>query len=99
MTLLKTTLLGILICLSFSLCNREENNWINVEVNGTIQKQGITSYQYGTHVLPGYALRSGSLDLDNYMGQVVTVVGYLVEGYPVDGGPDYIEVEEIKESA
>tara|TARA_B100000795_G_C22438197_1_gene300825 strand:- start:195 stop:476 length:282 start_codon:yes stop_codon:yes gene_type:complete len=93
MRLLNSTLLGILICLSVSSCNKDENN---VETNGTIQKQGITTYQYGTHVITGYALRSGTLDLDNYIGQTVTVVGYLVKGYPVDGGPDYIEVEEIK---
>lgn len=96
MRLLKSTLIGILICLSVSSCNKDENNAINVEANGTIQKQGITSYQYGTHVITGYALRSSTLDLDNYIGQTVTVVGYLVEGYPLSGGPDYIEVEEIK---
>lgn len=77
-------------------CNKDEEKPINVEVVGTIQQQGITTYQYGTHVITGYALRSSNIDLDNYIGQTVTVIGHLVEGYPIEGGPDYIEVEEIE---
>ena len=67
-----------------------------VEVTGKIQQQGMTTYQYGTHVMAGYALRSGTIDLDKYIGQTVTLVGYRIEGYPIDGGPDFLEVEKIK---
>lgn len=69
---------------------------MKVEATGKIQKQGITTYQYGTHVIAGYTLRSSAIDLDNYIDQTVTVVGHLIEGYPIEGGPDYLEVEEIK---
>ncbi|MFT6336607.1 MAG: hypothetical protein ACJATI_003366 [Halioglobus sp.] len=69
---------------------------MKVEATGTIQEQGMTTYQYGTHVIDGYALRSSIVDLANYIGQSVTVIGHLIEGYPIDGGPDYFEVEEIK---
>ena len=64
--------------------------------------QGITTYMYGTHVLTNdlgqtlYALRSKSLVLDDYIGQSVEISGIKVQGYPVDGGPDFLEVSEIK---
>ena len=69
---------------------------MRIEATGKIQQQGITTYQYGTHCLAGYALRSSVINLNNYIGQTVTVVGHLVEGYPIEGGPDFLEVEEIK---
>ena len=50
---------------------------------------------YGTHVISGYALRSNTILLDNYINYNVTIVGYKIDGYPVDGGPDYIEVTDI----
>ena len=74
---------------------QNQKKTMKVKATGTIQQQGITTYQYGTHVIAQYALRSGSIDLDKYIGQRVTVVGHLIEGYPVEGGPDYLEVEEI----
>lgn len=94
--LVKLTLLGVLICLSVSSCNKDENNPNAVKVNGIIQKQGITTYQYGSHIIGGYAVYSDVLDLDKYVGKNVTVVGSLVKGYPLSGGPDYIEVKKIK---
>ena len=96
MKLLKSLFAGIMICLTVLSCDKENSNPDNIEITGTIQKQGITSYQYGAHTISGHALRSNSVDLDNYINQNITVVGYKIEGYPIDGGPDYIEVEEIK---
>lgn len=96
MKLLKSLFAGIIICLTVLSCDKENGNIDNIEITGIIQKQGITSYQYGTHTISGYALRSNSVDLDNYINQNITVVGYKIDGYPIDGGPDYIEVEEIK---
>lgn len=60
----------------------------SISAEGTIRKQGSTTYQYGTHVLDGpvrYALASSTIDLDDYTGMSVTVKGELFEGYPVDG--------------
>ena len=96
MKLLKSIIIGITICLSAVSCDKDDNNLNNVEITGTIQEQGITTYQYGTHTISGYALRSTSVTLDDYINQNVTVVGHKINGYPVDGGPDYIEVKEIK---
>jgi len=97
MKLVKPLLIGMIIYLSIISCKKEVTITPDkLELTGTIQKQGITTYQYGTHTISGYALRSSSVTLDDYINQNVTVVGHKIDGYPVDGGPDYIEVEEIK---
>tara|TARA_B100001059_G_C17309310_1_gene321210 strand:+ start:137 stop:385 length:249 start_codon:yes stop_codon:yes gene_type:complete len=82
--------------LSVISCDKDDINIDNIEITGTILKQGITAYQYGSHSISGYVLRSSSITLDDYINQNVTVIGHKIDGYPVDGGPDYIEVEEIK---
>jgi hypothetical protein len=75
---------------------------ITVTSTGIIQKQGITTYQYGSHVLTDvngktiYALRCSRYNLDNYVNRKVDIIGQKITGYPIDGGPDYIEVSFIK---
>lgn len=75
-----------------------------VTVEGTVREAGITSYQYGTHVLLGesgnllFALRSETVTLDDYVGQRVTVHGARVSGYQngaVEGGPDLLDVTRV----
>lgn len=57
---------------------------------------------YGTHVLVDgngrilYALKSNRLDLDRYVGKEVTVSGELIGGYPVEGGPEYMNVDKLR---
>jgi hypothetical protein len=91
-------LFTIIITLTFS-CKK------NVDVNklkGIIKEQGISTYMYGTHVLTNhlgetlYALRSNSVKLDDYIDKKVEISGNKIEGYPVDGGPEYLEVTKIK---
>jgi hypothetical protein len=81
-------------------CDRE-NSEEQMKLTGTIESQGMTSYQYGTHTLNTedefYALKSEKVELDQYVGMEVTISGSKIEGYPVDGGPDYILVTEVKE--
>ena len=67
-----------------------------MKTTGLIQKQGITTYMYGTHTITDYALKSNSINLDNYIDENVSIIGEKIDGYPVDGGPDYIEVKKIK---
>jgi hypothetical protein len=74
-----------------------------VTATGTIQKSGITTYMYGTHVLKDdndktlYALTSDTINLDDYVNiKNITVKGSLIRGYPVDGGPDYLMVIEVE---
>jgi hypothetical protein len=69
---------------------------MKVEATGTIQQQGMTTYQYGTHILGEFTLRSSVVDLDKYIGKSVTVVGHLIKGYPIEGGPKFLEVVLIK---
>ncbi len=57
---------------------------------------------YGTHILLDdsgktlYALKSDTINLDNFNNKKATVKGDLVEGYPVDGGPDYLNVKSVE---
>jgi len=70
----------------------------DVELEGIIQKQGITNYQYGTHVLKGkktYALKSKTISLNNYVGKKVKIQGSFIAGYPIEGGPQYVNVKKV----
>ncbi|MCP9199136.1 hypothetical protein MKO06_04400 [Gramella sp. GC03-9] len=71
------------------------------EYTGIIEASGITSYQYGTHTLRTendfYALKSDSIDLSIYEGERVTVQANTINGYPVDGGPVYLNVTEVRD--
>lgn len=71
-----------------------------MEITGTIEPQGITSYQYGTYTITNedtfYALKSETVDLDKYVGNEVTIIAEKIEGYPLEGGPDYLLVLKIK---
>lgn len=76
-------------------------NQNTMKITGTIREQGMTTYQYGTHTITTandefYALTSEAVNLDNYTNQEVTIVAEKIEGYPVDGGPDYLKVLEVK---
>jgi len=84
--------LSILSCANYPLSQNE--------MKGKINYQGITSYQYGTHTFKTgsqfFALRSSVLDLDQFVGQKVIIRFEKIIGYPVDGGPDFLEVLEVK---
>lgn len=71
-----------------------------MEITGIIEPQGITSYQYGTHTIANddtfYAIKSETVDLDDYVGKKVTVTAEKIEGYPLEGGPDYLLVLKVK---
>jgi hypothetical protein len=76
-----------------------------IQAEGRLQAQGLTLYQYGSHVLVGpqgetqFALRGADLaPLDRLIGRHVRVYGQLVPGYPVDMGPPLIEVREVAEA-
>lgn len=67
---------------------------------GRIQKQGMTTYQYGSHILKTddtfYALRSKEHDLNDYVGKKVKVISEKIAGYPISGGPEFILVLKIE---
>jgi hypothetical protein len=73
-----------------------------IVAEGLLRRQGLTSYQYGTHVLLGpagrtlYALRATALNLDAYVDRPVRLTGILVTGYPLAGGPPLLDVTAIR---
>jgi len=70
-----------------------------IELSGKLEKLGMSTFQYGTHLLKSgdktYALRSQKVNLDGYADKEVTLKGTRVDGYPIEAGPDLIEVQEI----
>ena len=85
-----------------SACSKEHYSHADSEtilLHGTIEKQGITFYQYGSHVLIGdgyvYALTTDRMDLNFYIGTEVEIRGTRIAGYPQEDGPDYIRVLAI----
>ena len=79
----------------FSACARDEA--AQVTVTGTVVKQqALTTYQYGTYGIEGHAIKSEGIDLEQYVNKKVQATGEKIEGYPVDGGPEYLEITKIK---
>lgn len=80
---------------------------------GIISEAGFTYYQYGTHQLKGsaldgnpdslnkkvtFALKSNKVDLNKWIGKDVIITGTKVKGYPVEGGPDFIDVIRVEKN-
>ena len=67
---------------------------------GLLKKAGVSSYMYGTHTISTeghtYAVRSTTINLNNYVNQNIKVKGEKIAGYPVDNGPEYIDVKAIE---
>lgn len=97
----KLLLLSIFVAI-FSGCTsfKDLNTAKQATATGTIQKTGMTTFQYGTHLLKTenktYALRSDAIKLDEYLNKKVTVKGKKVKGYPLEGGPELLDVYMIK---
>lgn len=90
--------IAILFSLLFTSCvkvSKSSSNTSSVSAYGYLQKQGVTTYNYGTHTLEGSALKSSTINLDNYLNKYVTISGHKINGYPQNGGPDFIEVESV----
>ncbi|HET8886595.1 MAG TPA: hypothetical protein VFM70_09625 [Salinimicrobium sp.] len=89
-----------LLFLTATCQNSTEKNADKMQITGTIEQQGITTYQYGTHTISSeeesYALKSDAVNLDNYLNQEVTITAEKITGYPVDGGPEYLLVLEVE---
>jgi hypothetical protein len=70
-----------------------------IVITGKIIPLGMTTFQYGTHMIGAenkiYALKSIKIKLDDYIDKSVTLEGKKVAGYPLEGGPELIEVSQI----
>ncbi len=96
----KIILLLITITTGLGLGCKTEYMGNYIEYSGTIKAAGITTYQYGTHILERdddfYALKSAEVDLANFEDKEVKLWAEKIAGYPVDGGPEYLEVKKVE---
>lgn len=71
----------------------------NLVITGEIIPLGITTFQYGTHMInaenKSYALKSIKIKLDDYINKSVIIKGKKLAGYPLEAGPELIEVSDI----
>lgn len=99
---MKNIILFVAIAITMGSCSPktvESTPPDSVEIKGQIQKLGMTTYQYGTHSIHAeqktFALKSTKVNLDDYTAKDVTIKGFKVNGYPIENGPELIEVTEI----
>ena len=80
---------------------QEQKSESILSLKGQLRRQGMTTYQYGSHLLKTekktYALRSKTIDLDKYIDKTIRITGEKIEGYPVSGGPVFINVLTVEE--
>ncbi|WP_373059612.1 hypothetical protein [Zunongwangia sp. H14] len=73
-----------------------------IKTTGTLEARGITSYQYGTHILETeedfFALRSDTIDLTKYEGEKIRISATKIEGYPIEGGPAFLNVLKVEKA-
>lgn len=100
---MKSFLLIVLILIGLA-CSTHNINFTcdnSTEYTGLIKKQGLTNYQYGSHTLEVkdvlFAIKSNTINLDNYRGKVITVIAKPISGYPINAGPKYLEVIRVKQ--
>lgn len=100
----KWVLLALLVVGFAAACGSRKENKVQdglMVIQGVLEEQGITSYQYGSYTLTAddgfYALSSAEVNLKPYVGKEVEIRATKIEGYPVDGGPLYLQVTHVKE--
>ena len=81
-------------CINASKNSKKTDN--TIRVNGIIEELGMTSFQYGTHRIDMYVIKSETIDLHEFLNEKVTVSGKMAEGYPIEGGPILLIVEKIE---
>jgi hypothetical protein len=95
-------LLATTICLAS--CTKEQLRVPETDhpftFTGLLKKTEVTSYMYGTHTISTeshtYAVRSTTINLDNYVNQNIRIKGVKISGYPVDNGPEYVDVKAVE---
>jgi hypothetical protein len=97
---MKKILIILAVVIASAGCSvKKESQTANVSLDGTIEKLGMTTFQYGTHLLKAdgksYALKSDVVDIDSYVGKSVILEGKRVAGYPLENGPELIDVSRL----
>lgn len=90
-----------LIFILLTSCSSGSTQQSFSEYSGIIESAGMTTYQYGTHTLKTnqsfFALKSDAVNLEEFEGKKVSIRANKIEGYPVDGGPEFLEVLQVSE--
>jgi len=100
---MKSVLFLSAVTLLFFACDSSVNSNDSQNTIGIIHKIEASTWMYGTHTIndsngkPLYALTSSTVDLNSFENKRVKISGNLIEGYPVDGGPKYLNVTIISE--
>lgn len=102
---MKSTIVIVMISL-MALWSCQKENEVQpdetlVSVSGIIRPiDYCTVYMYGSHTLETadslFALESFTIDLNQYLEEPVTVSAKIIEGYPIDFGPVYLEVISVR---
>ncbi|MDT0687707.1 hypothetical protein [Autumnicola psychrophila] len=91
---------GVLFFFTSACSSTTGNGSTLLRITGVVQASGITSYQYGTHTLTSeeksYALKSTNIDLSKYEGETVKISAEKIKGYPVENGPEFLNVQKIE---
>ena len=101
---MKKLLLVVLASLTLGACastDYREREAHSFNYAGTLAPLEMSVWQYGTHILTTeeggfYAVKSESVDLNKYNNMLVEVEGSLMEGYPVDSGPEFLNVTAVQ---
>lgn len=95
----KTLILLAITMIGLAGCSKQFETANGIRLEGKIEKPEMTTYQYGTHLLKtadkSYALTSKKVNLDLSVGKTVSIKGSKVKGYPIEGGPELIEVDSV----
>lgn len=102
--LIIVSLIAFLFCLGCSQAiqnptSQKSPTASTITSSGTIEKIEVSTWMYGTHILTDqnkvkYALESTSVDLDSLVNKQVEIKGTTVSGYPVENGPELLEVTQ-----
>lgn len=96
MKYLKIFFIMLMIGLGTNSCSQNSESTDLIKVTGTIEALGMTTFQYGTHRIDKYVIKSEKIDLQEFLNEKVTISGKIVEGYPIEGGPILLLVEKIE---
>jgi len=100
---MKIYIFTFIVALLIISCENSNEPGLEIVSSGIVKKLEVSTWQYGTHTLNDeegkilYALKSSTKDLNAYNDLKVTLLGSRVDGYPVDGGPLYLDVIAVKE--
>src|SRR5690606_4816580 len=98
----KTLILSIVVAVISSCSSMKSGADADaVTMTGEMKPLGMTTFQYGTHAIKSedtlYALRISTVNLKDFEDKSVTLICTKVSGYPLEGGPELIEVSAISE--